>query len=318
MERNKSIGIDVAKDKLDGYYNVDGNLQTFPNTGKGIKKYISYLKKAQPDLVTMEATGKYHRKAFRMISEAGFPVLVAQPRRVRSFSEGLGYIAKTDSIDARCIALYGQKSDLSPTELPSEEQGYLKELVIRHCQLSDLIAEEKNRLSSAVDRLKKSSRRIIKNLTQESERIKKDILDYIKEREDLKQKLELLTSAKGVGDKVAAVLIACLPELGKVNKKEIAALCGVAAYNKDSGNSKKENQRNIYGGRTVVRSALYMAALSASRYDPFLSSFYNRLVNEGKAKRLALTAVMRKLVIQLNCMLRDGTEWNPDLPMKKA
>jgi len=303
MQRDKSIGIDPSKAKLDVYVTTSKENRSFENTGKGINKLVKFIMSHSPDIVTIETTSKYHRKAARMISEAGVAILLAQPKRVRDFARGLGILAKTDPIDARCIALYGQKSDLKPSTLPTPEEELLRDIVARRQQLVKSVSAEKNRLSSTVKELQSSCKRNIKFLELEIGKINKLISKQLGLCKGAKKRLKIIVSAKGVGEIVAATLIAYLPELGSLTKREIASLCGLAPFNHDSG--KFSGKRSIYGGRTIVRSALYMAALSASRFDPIIKEFYQRLLNKGKAKKVALTAVMRKLIVKLNAMVRD-------------
>ena len=304
MEREKSIGIDPSKEKLDVYISeTKGNL-VYENNSNGIKKLVKLLANTQVDIVTIESTGKYHRKVARELYGARIPILLAQPKRVRDFARGLGVLAKTDPIDARSIALYGQKTDFPKTELPSVEHEQLRDMVARRHQLVTTIASEKNRLQTTIGELKGSCKRIIECLEQEVENLNTLIETQLKKCSNAVEKIAILTSSKGVGQVTAATLIAYLPELGTITKRQVASLVGLAPYNRDSG--RMQGKRSIYGGRTIVRSALYMAALSACRYDAQLSQVYQRLVGKGKAKKVALTAVMRKLIVKLNAMIRES------------
>lgn len=305
MSRDKSIGIDPSKAKLDLYCTSTQEHSSFENSGKGIKKLLRYVKEVSPDIVTIETTSKLHRKVTRALAEAGIAVLLAQPKRVRDFAKGLGIIAKTDPLDARCIALYGQKSDLAPSTLLSTEEELLKDIVARRQQLVDSIGDEKNRLSSTVKELQTSCKRAIKFLEQEVKKVDALIESQLKKCKGAQQKFDILVSAKGVGPVVAATLIACLPELGTLTKREVASLCGLAPFNHDSGTMR--GKRSIYGGRSSVRSALYMAALAASRFDPVMSRKYKALLKKGKPKKVALTAISRKIVVKLNAMIRENT-----------
>ena len=305
MNRNKSIGIDPSKAKLDVYVTNTEEYKSFDNTGKGIKKLLKFVKTVCPDIVTIETTSKYHRNAARTLADAGISILLAQPKRIRDFAKGLGVIAKTDPLDARCIAIYGQKSELTASTLPSPEEELLKDIVARRQQLVETISSEKNKLSSSVKELQDSCKRTIKFLEQELSKINKLITNQLEKCAGAKEKLDILISAKGVGPVVAATLIAYLPELGTLTKRQVASLCGLAPFNSDSG--KMKGKRSIYGGRTPVRSALYMAALTAVRYASVLSVTYQKLIRKGKAKKLILTAIARKLIIKLNAMVRNNT-----------
>lgn len=307
MKREKSIGIDPAKRTLVAYSTESKKTEEFSNSGKGIKKLIKFIKSQSPDVVTIETTSCYHRKASRAIVELGVSLLLAQPRRVREFSSGLGILGKTDKIDARCIALYGLKCDLPESSLPSEEDELLKDIVSRRQQLVELRVREKNRMGTAPKELKDSLKRTIKSISKEIEKIEVLINNQLEKCKELKAKSELIVTAKGIGKTVSAVIVSYLPELGSLTKAEVASLSGLAPFNRDSGGMK--GKRSIYGGRTTVRSALYMAAMSASRHCPILSKFYQNLLKRGKIKRVALVAVMRKLIIILNSMVKNNCEY---------
>jgi transposase len=305
MSKEKSIGIDVSKDTLEVFESSTGELQTFGNNRKGIKKLVRYIQESSPDITTIETTGKYHRQIARTLYDGGFSILLAQPKRVRDFARGLGILAKTDPLDAKCIALYGLKCDLEPSTLITPEEEDLKDLVSRREQLNDLIRMEKNRLSSASKVTEVSTRRMIRHIKREIDQVALAIKKQLRCCEGAKKKIDIILSAKGVGDVVAAILVSHLPELGTMTKREVASLCGLAPFNHDSG--RLRGKRSIYGGRAIVRSALYMASLSASRFDPVFAKDYQRLLSNGKNKRLALTAIMRKMAVRLNAMVREET-----------
>lgn len=305
MEREKSIGIDVSKAKLDVYCTGDGEEKSFENSTRGIRELKKFCSKHCPEIIAVESTGKYHREVSRTLSESGFSVLVAQPKRVRDFAKGLGFLAKTDSIDARCIALYGQKSELPPVEPVSKEQELLKDMVSRRQQLVEDLAREKTRLSSTPKQLQASLKRVIGFLQKEIKKTNSLIESQLEKCDGAQHKCLILCSAKGVGKIVAATLLACLPEIGTLSKRQVASLCGLAPFNHDSGGF--QGKRSIFGGRATVRSALYMAALSAIRFDAAFALIYQKLLKKGKPKKIALTAIMRKLIVKLNAMVKNNT-----------
>lgn len=304
-----AIGIDVGKEELDVYYRATGEDFRFKNSRRPRMKLIKLIKKLSPDIVVFENTGNYHLELMEELEEAGISMLIVHPNRVRNFARGLGKIAKSDPIDAKVLSWYGEKSEEEPTVLPTKAERSLRNICARREQLNEMLVQEKNRLSelpkSMPDCVKQGIKRTIKNLEQELV-VLGQVLDFaISDDDELSSKAKLLQSAKGVGKIVAAYIIAFLPEIGSLSKGEVAALTGVAPYDRDSG--KYHGQRKIFGGRTTVRSALYMAALSAVRWDPILKPFYEKLLKKGKPKKVALVACMRKLIIKLNAMVRDNT-----------
>lgn len=303
----KTVGIDVSKADLEVFCNWNEQGFQCKNTINGRNKLIRILSKDIPDLVVIEATGTYHRDLHKDLFSKGILVTVANPKRVRDFAKATGVLAKTDKLDAKVLAKFGCQVELNSSEPLTEAQQGLNDLVVRRNQLVSMVVKEKNRLSSAPKSISASIGRTIKYLKEELKTIELEIEKAIEVLPELRDRNELLQSAKGVGGVFAMVLLSALPELGKLNHKQIASLGGVAPFNCESG--KFKGKRAIHGGRTMVRNALYMATLSASQHNPTIQEFYTRLVGKGKPKKVALTACMRKLLIILNAMVRDNKHW---------
>ena len=304
-------GLDVAKDKLDLHLWPAGADASFDNTPAGIDRLVKRLGKQPVQLVVIEATGRYERRAALALMDAGFQVAVVNPRQPRDFAKAGGQLAKTDAIDARILAQFGAVIGPRPSERPGENQLILDELVARRRQLVQMITMENNRLDHAMHKpLARSIRQMVKSLKKQLEQIEKQILELIDRDDDWRNRFELLKSVPGVGDTTAATLIAELPELGKLNRQQIAALVGVAPMNRDSG--QQRGQRHITGGRSSVRKTLYMAALTARSYNPTIKAFAQRLSDAGKPFKVVMTACMRKLLTMLNTMIRNHETWTPE------
>lgn len=315
ITRNKGIGIDVSKAELVLWNSVTEQTLKFANTGKGMKKLRQYLLKAEPEIVTLESTNKYHRLASRTCQECQIPFIIAQPRRIRQFAEGLGILAKNDKIDAKVICKYGQKSDLDSMQLLSKEHEALRDLVVLRMQL----AEDRSKLQARDTEasslsIKTTCAAMLRSFDKQIDLLTKKIVSEIKSFAELLPKFNLLKTIKGIGDLTAAVLIMLLPELGKLTKAQISSLVGVAPFDNQSGKSGKP--QSIFGGRTRVRSALHMAALSAVRYDPFFSSVYKRLLANKKKQRVASTAVIRKIIVIANQIIKSNKPYDPTIPLK--
>jgi transposase len=281
------------------------------NTHKAIKaKLLKILQEAPNPFLVVESTGKYHAVLFRVATELGLPIAVVNPKRVRDFAKALGQLAKTDSIDARIIAMYAMTVALEPTPAPSKELSALRTLVARRNDIVRMITQERNRISDIDDAtLIRSLRRHIKWLERECAGLEVEIKAALKAPE-FASKRSILKGFKGIGELSAAALIAFLPELGTLTKARVAALVGVAPFADDSGSSCK-GKRRISGGRSAVRAALYMSTLTAVRCNPNIKPFYLSLRKTGKAAKVALVAAMRKIIIILNAMLRDNSQFTP-------
>jgi transposase len=297
------VGIDVSKDRLDVAVLGKKPIVQFANTKKGITKLVQHMKHLKPKLIVVEATGGYEEAVVLTLFEAGLPVALVSPQRVRQYAKAKGLLAKTDKLDAQILADYGKTIQPRLFVGKSEERKRLSALVARRKQLNDMLQAEKNRLRTSSVDMKNSLKRVIACLKAEMKELEKEIRQFMKMHENFGEQEKLLRSAKSIGPVTAATLLADLPELGTLDRKQIAALVGVAPMNKDSG--KKRGYRKTQGGRPDVRRALYMATLTGIRYNPILQPQYEQFVKRGKEKKIAITACMRKMLTILNAMLRD-------------
>ena len=301
-------GIDVASDKLDlAVYGRD-EVHTFANSAEGIEELLAHLERATTTLIVMEATGGYEIPLLTALWEAQLPVVQINPRQVRDFAKARGELAKTDQIDARLIARFGH--DLRPKVrvLPTTTQRRLAALATRRRQLVALRTIEQNRRHQAHEQeVQDSIADILAVLNQQIANIEEQLAELVATDPAWQQRDRILQSVPGVATVTSQVLLAELPELGQLEHKQIAKLVGVAPLNRDSG--KLRGRRTIVAGRSTVRTALYMAALSAKRFNPTIRQFYQRLHQAGKPFKVAIVACMHKLLTILNAMLRDGTSW---------
>jgi len=302
------IGIDVAKDQLDVHVFPSDDAFAVARDSEGLAALIERLRPLDPHLVVLEATGGFELTVAAALVSAAIPLAVVNPRQIRDFARATGQLAKTDALDAKVIARFAAKVQPEARPVPDEQARALGELVARRRQVIEMMTAERNRRRQLISRrLLKSVDRLLAVLQKELTELDHDIGEGIRGTPAWRERDELLRSVPGVGDVVARTLIADLPELGRLDRKQIAALVGIAPINRDSG--KMRGKRTTWGGRAKVRSVLYMAALVASRHNPVLAAFYRRLVAAGKPKKLALTAVMRKLLTILNAMVRNKTRW---------
>jgi transposase len=298
------VGIDIAKEHLDICVLPKKQSWTCPNDTDGVTHLIGLLNKEAPSVIVMEATGGYEIMLAAQLGSAGLPVAVVNPRQVRDFAKGIGKLAKTDSIDAYVLARFAETNKPEPKPLPSEDEKLIKELMARRRQLVDLRASEKNRLHRArAGRVKKSVLAVIETISREIQEIDDDLDKTIKQSPLWREDEDLLKSFKGIGSVTARTMLASLPELGKANRQEIGRLVGVAPLNKDSGSMK--GRRAIQGGRSHVRHALYMAAITAIRCNPVIKSFYERLKAAGKPFKVCIVACMRKILVIMNAMMKS-------------
>jgi transposase len=297
------VGIDVSKSKLDVAIWCEKNCLEVANSKRGITKLVKQMLGLAPKLIVVEATGGYEEGVVLALFEAGLPVALVSPQRVRQYARAKGLLAKTDRIDAHLLADYGKQIQPRQFVGKSEERRRLSVLVGRRKQLNEMIQAEKNRLRTRDLGLQRSLERVISCLEAELDSVDQEIEQFLGEHEDLAEQEKLLRTAKSIGRVTAATLLADLPELGQLDRKEIAALVGVAPMNRDSG--RKRGYRKTQGGRPDVRSALYMSALTGIRYNPILKTQYDQLVKRGKEKKVAITACMRKMLTILNAMMRD-------------
>ena len=305
------VGIDVAKESLDVCVLPEQKHDTVCYDDQGLGQLLRKLPPTGTCLIVMEATGGYQRKVVAALLDAGHYVAVVNPRQVRDFARGLGILAKTDRIDASVIARFGQQIHPRILEKQPEKLAELEQLVVRRRQLVDLKTAEKNRLETITNKVVRCSiQQVIDVLDQQVKRIEKDIRALVKSNDDWKDKSDLLISVPGVGLITVASLLAELPELGLLNRQEIAALVGLAPFNRDSGRFR--GKRSIWGGRASVRAVLYMATLTARTHNPVIRNFAQRLQAEGKEFKVIMTACMRKLLVILNTMVKTDSHWNPN------
>ena len=297
------VGIDVAKDKLDVAVLGQKATSESLNTKKGITALVKKMYQLKPRLIVVEATGGYEEALVLSLFEAGLPVALVSPQRVRQYARARGLLAKTDKLDAQNLAEYGKNIQPRLFVAKSEEGRRLSAIVGRRRQLVDMQKAERNRLRTAYAEMRHSIQRVIDCLEAEIDSLDAEMRKFMKTHENFGEQEKLLRSAKSIGPVTAATLLADLPELGKLDRKQIAALVGVAPMNSDSG--KKRGYRKTKGGRPEVRSVLYMSALSAIRYNPVIKAQYEQLVKRGKLKKVAITACMRKMLTILNAMMRD-------------
>jgi transposase len=303
------VGIDVSKAKLDVAVYPESDIWQVPYDEQGVADLVKRLGKLSPNLVVMEATGGLERPLERVLVDAGILNVVVNPRQVRAFAKALGRLAKTDGIDALVIARYAQAMRPEPREVKDDRTRELEGLLNRHRQLTDMITAERNRLQSSGAEVRESIKIVIAFLERHLKDIDKDMNTTIKQLPEWREKSELIRGVPGAGPVLTCTMLSLLPELGSLNRRKIAALVGVAPFNCDSG--KFKGQRRIWGGRSRVRWALYMAANSAYKCNPVIKTFYERLRAAGKVHKVAITACMRKLLNILNTMIRNRTPWRP-------
>jgi transposase len=303
-----TVGIDVSKDRLDVAVRPSGEAFVVARDGAGLEQLAARLKAVAPHLVALEATGGFETVAAAALAAAGLPVVIVNPAQVRCFAKAVGQRAKTDPIDAAVIAHFAAATRPEPRPLPDEATQMLADLVGRRRQIIEMIGAERQREKRVtLPRLRKSIARLLKALEKELASLDADIDDAVRGSPAWREKEDLLASVPGIGPTIARTLIAELPELGQLGRKEIAALVGLAPFTRQSGQWR--GRSFIGGGRPPVRSAMYMGALVASRHNPVLIAFFDRLIAAGKPKMLALIAVARKLLTILNAILRDNRPW---------
>jgi transposase len=302
------IGIDVSKAQLDIAVRPSGERESVSNDEAGIRTMVGRLRELRPALIVLEATGGFERNVTRALASAELPVVVVNPRQVRDFAKATGRLAKTDRLDAEVLAHFGETVRPALRPLPDEVLLELRALIARRRQITEMIVAERNRLSGASKAVRKRIDAHIRWLESELDRADKDLDQSIRQSPIWQENENLLKSVPGVGPVISRTLLAELPELGRLNRKQIAALVGVAPLNRDSGTLK--GRRTVWGGRATVRAALYMAALVASRRNSMIRAFYKRLHTAGKAPKAALVACMRKLLTILNAMIKHRTRWS--------
>lgn len=307
-ETGLNVGIDVGKSQLDIVWHETGEHLVIENSPQAIRNLVKRLRKEVIERMVVEATGRYERGVVLAAVEAGLPVVVVNPRAVRQYAGAIGLLAKTDKLDAGLIAQFAAAIKPEVRPFASAKTLEIKDLLLRRRQLMEMRTMELNRQQQLGGSLGASCKRVIKLLEKEVAAADAMLDELIEQVEEWRERKELLVSVPGVGDGLAHTLLGDMPELGELNQKEIAALTGVAPFNRDSG--RLRGKRQIQGGRAGVRTVLFMATLSAVQHNPVLKAFYQRLLAAGKIKKVALVACMRKLMCILNAMLREGKSWD--------
>ena len=303
-----AVGIDVSKAKLDVANSADSRHQVYAYDDQGLAQLRQTLLELQPVRIVVEATGALERRLVAFLQQRDLPVAVVNPRQVRDFAKAMNQLAKTDKIDARVIARFAQVMHPRVTEKPCKDRVKLDALVTRRRQVIHMIIAERNRIDRTDDRdMRRMMEQAIALYAQQRQQLEQQIETQIKQNEQLQQRQRIVQSLPGVGPAVAATLLAELPELGQLNRQQIAKLVGVAPINRDSGTLR--GKRMTGPGRTAVRNMLYMAALVAMRHNPVIKAFYHRLVQAGKTKMTALVAAMRKILVILNAMVKKQQMW---------
>jgi transposase len=311
------VGIDVSKASLDVYLLPQERRQRVTNDKPGIQELLGTLPAVGSCLIVVEATGGYHRRLVADLANVGHQIAVVNPRQARDFAHGLGIIAKTDPIDARSLAYFAKHVQPRPVAPVSEKQAELQELVTRRRQLIDLRTAELNRKETVSSKnVRKNVQQLVDQLRKQIEQIEKEILHLIEEDDDWTEKANLLGTTPGVGQVSIVTILGHVPELGQLNRQQISALIGVAPFNRDSG--RFQGKRSIWGGRAAVRSVLYMAAITARTHNPVIREFAKRLEAAGKPFKVVITACMRKLLVILNAMIKNKTEWSPKTCLANA
>lgn len=305
------VGVDVSKDRLDAHVLPSGEAFAVARNGAGVAELVARLKDLSPALIALEATGGFETVVAAGLAAAALPVVVVNPAQVRHYAQALGKRAKTDPIDALVIARFAEATRPVPRPLPDETTQLLADLVARRRQIVEMMAAEGQRERRADGRLKKSIARLRKALEKELAELDGEIDDHMRGTPAWAEKEDLLSSVPGVGPVIARTLIAELPELGALGRKQIAALAGLAPYTRQSGQWR--GRSFIGGGRKTVRSVLFVGAMVAARYNPTLKAFRDRLVESGKPKIVAMIAVARKLLTILNAIIRDKKPWSPEI-----
>ncbi len=310
------IGIDVAKGHLDLAAHSSGDAWRVTNDDTGINAIVTHLGELDPTLIVVEPTGGLELPLTTALAAAGLPLAVVNPRQVRDFAKATGRLAKTDRLDAQVLAHFAQAVQPTPRPLPDAQTQELSALLARRQQLVQMLTAEKNRLGTTRPPLRQRVAAHISWLEQELADTDNQLSNFIQESSIWRAKDELLQGVKGIGPVVSITLMADLPELGTLDRWGIAALVGLAPFNRDSGLLR--GKRRVWGGRARVRAALYMATLVATRYNPVIKAFYQRLIAAGKSKKIALTACMRKLLIILNSIVKHNCPWDPELALRKS
>jgi len=306
-----NVGVDVGKANLDIALHPSGQFHTIPNTEAHIRHFVKILKDYNVERIVVEASGRYEHALVQACDQAGLPIIVVNPISVRRYAQAIGVLAKTDRIDAQVIARYAAtlKPEIKP--IPDKTSQKIKDLLIRRSQLLEMSTMEKNRLQILPKYLHRSIKSLLRVLQSQIETVTRQIDQEVTKVDQWRTKMEIMTSVPGVGKVLAYTFLSELPELGSLNRKEIAALVGVAPINRDSG--KLNGKRRIRGGRHRVRTVMFMAMLSSIQCNPVFKRFYERLKAQGKIPKVALIACMRKMIVVLNTMVKNQEPWRENM-----
>ncbi len=306
-----NIGVDVGKANLDIALHPSGQFYSIPNSEAHIRKFVKILKNDSIERIVVEATGRYEHALVQACNQAGLPIIVVNPVSVRRYAQAIGVFAKTDRIDAQVIARYAAtlKPEFKP--IPDKTSQKIKDLLVRRSQLMEMSTMEKNRLQILPKSLHRSIKGLLRMLQNQIETVTRQIEQEVAKVDHWRTKMEILTSVPGVGKVLAYTFLSELPELGALNRKEIAALVGVAPINRDSGTL--NGKRRIRGGRHRVRTVMFMAMLSSIQCNPVFKSFYEHLKAQGKIPKVALVACMRKMIVVLNTMVKNQESWRVNM-----
>ena len=304
------VGIDVSKTCVDVAVRPTGQMWTISNDESGIRELVSRLKALDPAIVVLESTGGLELPSVAALAAAALPVAIVNPRQIRDFARATGTLAKTDALDALALAHFADAVRPVVRPLKDAETQVLSSLVARRHQVVSIVVAEKNRLRSAITAVRPRIEAHIAWLEQELSDIDEGLRQTLRSSPEWREKDDILRSVPGVGEQLSLALLSQLPELGTLNRREVAALVGVAPFNRDS--STLRGKRQIWGGRARLRAVLYMGAMVASRFNPVIRDFYQRLLAAGKPKKVALTACMRKLLVILNAMLKSRSHWSAE------
>jgi transposase len=307
------VGIDVAKAHLDVYESVTARYSRFDNNSSGIKQCVRRLLKLQPHMIVLENTGGYEQNLAIALDAKGLAVSVINPRKARDFARAAGRLAKTDRIDANVLAAYGQAMRPQPRGVGTPVSRQMKQLVARRNQLVKMCTAEKNRCEHGEDKaVAQSIKAVLRTLNQQLQKIEMKLLELVKSDQELLRKMKCLISVPGIAETTAIMLLTEVPELGTLNRRQLASLIGLAPMNRDSGIFR--GKRMTGGGRRTVRARLRMPTVCACQHNPVIRDFYKRLVANGKSKATAITASLRKLLSIVNTMMANNQCWNPKMP----
>ncbi|ERS82308.1 MULTISPECIES: IS110 family transposase [Marinobacter] len=306
-----NVGVDVGKANLDIALHPSGQFYTIPNTEAHIRRFVRILKNYSIERIVVEASGRYEQALVQACDQAGLPIIIVNPISVRRYAQAIGVLAKTDRIDAQVIAQYAAtlKPEFKP--IPDKTSQKIKDLLVRRSQLLEMSTMEKNRLQILPKPLHRSIKSMLRMLQSQIETVTRQIEQEVAKVDQWRSKMEIMTSVPGVGKVLAYTFLSELPELGSLNRKEIAALVGVAPINRDSG--KLNGKRRIRGGRHRVRTVMFMAMLSSIQCNPVFKRFYERLKAQGKIPKVALIACMRKMIVVLNTMIKNQESWRAEM-----